>query len=348
MTRSRPEFEVYLDKLRSLPFVRAAELRDPPKGEDRGLDAMLAIKTKMGLKKLAVQLRRTHIARETAESILHQAKRIPKLLVLAPVVGREIGRLFEMGKVNFLDRAGNCFLNLDDQYVARIQGESVPATQRTDKGIRAAGYRVLFALLTDRGLVGATTRAVAKEAGGVSPQTVNDIRHRLVERGLMVCVGDRHQWTPGKESEVQDLWLTGFATTLWPRLLHGRFRSRVQDPATLEPELAKGLDLIGEWRWGGGAAAMRLTRYYRGERTLVYLRDEPPADLAKRLRLIRDERGNLLIARAPGPLAFSGPADDTVHPLLIYADLLAEGNDRATEAAEVLRDKMLLLPENVR
>jgi hypothetical protein len=44
--------------------------------------------------------------------------------------------------------------------------------------------------------------------------------------------------------------------------------------------------------------------------------------------------------RAPGPLAFEG-AEATVHPLLVYTDLLHEGESRAHEAAAVFAEKYL-------
>lgn len=66
-----------------------------------------------------------------------------------------------------------------------------------------------------------------------------------------------------------------------------------------------------------------------------------PRDIVKWLRLVPDMHGNVVLARVPGPLAFRSPRPDTVHPILVYADLLGEANDRASEAASVLRQKLL-------
>jgi hypothetical protein len=57
--------------------------------------------------------------------------------------------------------------------------------------------------------------------------------------------------------------------------------------------------------------------------------------------MIADHNGRILIARQPCPVAFESPNDTTVHPLLVYADLLAERNDRATEAAGEVFDRYL-------
>src|SRR3954451_5359187 len=103
-------------------------------------------------------------------------------------------------------------------------------------------------------------------------------------------------------------------------------------PDKLEQRIEPLLDAACDWRYGGGAAGMRLTTYYRGDRTVLYTQ-KPPADLPTRLRLVRDASGPIMIMRVPGRLAFESPAARCVHPLLAYADLLAEGHERASEAA---------------
>lgn len=107
-----------------------------------------------------------------------------------------------------------------------------------------------------------------------------------------------------------------------------------------ERHLAAALGGVVDWRWGGGAAAQRLTRYFRGERTVVYLA-EKRSDLGKRLGLVRDAVGPIFIAASPGPLAFTGPEPERVHPLIAYADLLAENEERAREAARELYQRYL-------
>lgn len=309
------------------------------------VDALVTVKTPTDSATLPCEVKRSHLSRETAQRLVHDAKEVPGLLVFAPAIGQEAGDLFQRESVNFVDLAGNCYLNLSDQYVARIQGRRAVTPKAADKGFRAAAFRVLFALLVEPRLIAATTRAAAVAAGGVSPQTVTDLRDRLVQRGLVLRSAAGFRWARGKRKEAMELWLAGFSTTLFPNLLVGRFRSAAPDTDTLETELAPLLDQLGEWRWGGDAAAMRLTKFYRGEQTLIYLKDAPPAEVARRLRLVPDRDGPLALAQAPGPLAFRSPVETTVHPLLAYADLLLEANDRAGETARILRERFLLAPE---
>jgi hypothetical protein len=193
--------------------------------------------------------------------------------------------------------------------------------------------------MIQRDLVDAPSRAIAVEAG-VSPQTAIDLRKYLVEQGYVLRTRNHHVWAPGREGELMTLWLTGYSTTLSPGLAIGHFRAKEADPAELERRIEPILDGAGAWGYGGGAAAQRLTGYYRGDQTIIYVTDAP-ADLAARLRLAKDESGPISLARTPGRLALRSPQPRCVHPLVAYADLLADGDDRARDAARELYEQFI-------
>ena len=69
--------------------------------------------------------------------------------------------------------------------------------------------------------------------------------------------------------------------------------------------------------------------------------DDPPADFTRRLRLLPARTGELAVLAAPGPLAYEGEVPRTVHPLLVYGELLAGRDDRAREAAAEVRTRFL-------
>jgi hypothetical protein len=340
MKRDPAEISTHLAHLRGLPFV--VEARATFRGRDHlGTDGEIIVRTNGGPKTLTYQIKRSHLTMENAASIQDQAKRIPRFLVLAPLVGRDLGELFVQEGVNYIDRVGNWYINLDDQYVALAQRRTHSRPPRREKGLGVAAYRVIYALLVEPGLIDQTTRLIAAKAGGLSPQTAANVRHSLVERGLALHTRAGYIWTPGRRRDVLDLWVAGFASTLWPALKIGTFRARTKDRVALEKELAPALKQLGAWRWGGAAAEDRLVNFYRGERTLVYLLEPALRDLTTLFHAVRDDGGNIVVARAPGPLALSGPLVDCAHPLLVYADLLVEGNDRTREAASVLRERLL-------
>lgn len=324
----------YLGHIERLPFVRRVEALSAAR--DPELDGRIRVTTPTRKVVLPVEVKRTHLTRAVGEHLIRRAGEHPGLLVMAPVVGRELAELFADHGINFVDLAGNCFVQIGEQYIARIQGQRAERRPATEKVLRAPAYRVLFALLADPELVSATSRALAEAAGGVSPQTAVDLRKRLLARGVLLETRGGLRWTPGRRSEALDMLLAGFPA-LMPGLVIGRYRAKQRTPEALEAELAPRLSSLGEWCWGGGAAAMRLTGLYRGDRTIVYLR-EPDAAKVKALPLVPDAEGEVVFLRAPGPLGVEGPEPDVAHPLLVYVDLLTEGHERAREAAaEVYR-----------
>src|SRR5262249_43304540 len=120
----------------------------------------------------------------------------------------------------------------------------------------------------------------------------------------------------------------------------GTYRTAAQDPETLERHLEKALGDKTRWAFGGGAAAARLMRVFRGERTVVHM-DQPQTDQQKRLRARRDDDGPLVLLGAPRRAAFDGVKPRTVHPLLIYTELLVTGDPRGREAAGELWERYL-------
>jgi hypothetical protein len=337
-------FEPYLERLRSLPFVREARLVDGRKaGRSRPQeDARVLVRTPVEKITFSAELKRTHLSREIAERLIHLRSTNPDLILFAPIVGRELAERFSSAQLNFVDLAGNCHVQIAERYLAHVEGRRGEPRPSLHRALRAPTYQVLFALLVRPDLIEAPSRVLAAAAGGVSPQTAIDARGRLHEQGFLVGSTKAPKWSPTGRKGALDLFISGFSSTLAPSLAIGRFRSRHRDIATMEEALARSLSAVTTWRWGGGAACQRLTGYYRGDATIVYVDREPPK-LAAALELVPDRSGPISIVRRPGPLAFESPVADTVHPVLTYVDLLAEGHERANDAAREISARYLHL-----
>lgn len=336
-----PDLTPYLEHLGELPFVRKVRLAPAPaRGGYAAADAILVVTTPQGTRRCPVELRTSHLTREAADRVIHLRAESPDLLLLAPHVGRELGDLLARARVNFVDLAGNCHVRFDDAFLARVQGLTATPRLTPVKALRAPGYAVLLALLLDPELLAKSTRAMSAAAGGVSPQTAADVRARLVARGDVLVARGARRWSPTGRRRALDLLLEGWSTVMIPSLAVGRYRARERGLPELEARLARELDAVGAWRWGGGAAAQRLTKFYRGDDVTLYVAD-PPVDLARRLGLVSDREGPVVIHRAPCAAAFEGPAADAVHPLVAYADLLALGDERAREAAGEIHQRFL-------
>lgn len=341
MRTAEHDLQPYLDRLEELPFVTNARaiVLERRIGHVE-VDAWILVETPTGAVELAAEHKRSTLTRELAQRLVLLGKRLPHLLVLAPAIGPDLGDLFTREGIDFMDLAGNCHVHVEDRYLARIQGRRLAARPVAARALRAPALRVIFALLADPELVGSTTRAIAAAAGGVSPQTARDARAKLVDDGLLLHTRSGVRWATDGWKRALELFIVGFPT-LAPGLTLGRFRARERAPEAIERELAPHLDGLGAWRWGGGAAAVRIEGHYRGDRTIVYV-DAAAKTPAKRMPLVPDANGNVVLMRALGPLALIGPRPDCAHPLLVYADLLAEGHDRASEGASAIHDRYLV------
>ncbi len=336
-------FSSYLRHLRDIPFVRRADVRTKvARDVYPEPDGVLVIKTPVGTKHFCVELKRTHLTREIVDSFVERTRTSRESWILfARLVGRPLGERMVASGQNFVDERGNLYLNIHDKLVARTQGRTVPRAERVQRGhgVRAAGYQALFTLLAEPSLLNASVRAIATH-GGVSRQTVNDMRHRLIDEGYLTRRRNHYEWIVSRRVRLVEFWLAGYAATLRPALLVGSYRTKHDDVGALEAWIAERLRTEPMWRWGGAAAGNRLVGHYRGQTTTIHM-VEPPSNLEERLQALRDPRGPLVILRAPGPISLEGDHRECVHPLLVYAELMASIDDRAHDLAHLLRERVL-------
>jgi hypothetical protein len=182
---------------------------------------------------------------------------------------------------------------------------------------------------------------VVAEKTGVGRTTVAETFRRLAREGTLLRT--RQGYEVVQPVRLLDRWLTGYIDVLRPRLVIGTYRSSANDPAEIEAEIEAALrETSFSWAWGGGTAAFRLTGYYRGRTTTLHIQSSVPASLSN-LKLTPARDGEILCLRAPAPLAYSGVQPRTVHPLLVYAELMATDDERAHEAAMDIRERFLEL-----
>ena len=327
----------YEEQVIALPGVLSHRVLNPPADAGNDVfDALLVLKTKAGSYKLLVQQLKSHVSRDMASHVASSHKGLASVLVLAPHVGSGVAATLIEGGINYLDASGNCHISVPPFFV-HVEGKSAPKGAGASTGVRGPGFQALFAYLADPALLDAPLRTVA-EVAGVSRQPVSAIKHRLQSEKLILGSKAHTQWHPRRRADALALWLQGYQTTVRASLIAGSYRTRDQDPNTLEGRILESLPRE-QFRWGGTAAGYRLTGDYRGERTVLHVRDGM-TNLAKRLRGLPDPDGNLLIMHTFGSINWS-PERETVHPLLVYSEMLSEGSERAQEAAQALHDRYL-------
>lgn len=318
---------VYRDLLLHVPGVISAEF-----GAAESSIA-LTLRTTTGAHRLRVRRERSHLTNAVVEHFITSLGSDGEpVLLLARQIGAGLAPKLMNAGVNYLDLRGNCHFALPKFFV-HVEGKSGPRSTSTEKGLRSAGYQALFAFLAEPVLLNAPVREVAARAG-VSRQAVLDLKDRLADALYVGRTFTETSWIPRRLRDALALWLHGYETTVRPSLLCGTYRTKEADPSVLEERVTNSL-APGSYRWGGTAAAFRLTGHYRGERSVLHVEREPPPDLGRQLRALSDPQGNLLVLRAPGKLNWDA-GTETVHPLLVYSEMLDEGSERVREAARIL------------
>jgi len=337
---SADELEPYLDHLRSLPFVRAANAEVSRISQaDGGLDAVVRLKTPKGMRRLYAEIKRTHLSYELAGHVVSQMRhsRWKPSILMTPYVPPRLGQFLEERGINYVDRVGNCFLSLWPDFLARVEGRRRPPRDLPRATLRAPSYQVLFALLARPGLANASVRTLAENAG-VGKTAAAEMVRRLEFEGYLGRTTSGRQLL--ERDRLLERWLTGYADVLRPSLVLGRFRTPEPNPAEVEATLENVLGDAKSWAWSGGAAAFRLTGHFRGEDSVLWI-SEPTSELLRRLKALPAKDGPLTILRPKGALMLEGAKLHTAHPLLVYAELLTRPSDRAAEAAEEVRVKYL-------
>lgn len=233
--------------------------------------------------------------------------------------------------IEFIDAGGNAFLNRPPLLVF-VKGQR-PKGQETIPGrgraFQATGLQVVFALLARPEFVDRPYREIAV-AAGVAHGTVGWVMAELPGLGYVAKVGGRRRLVNGER--LFDQWTEAYARTLRPRLLLGRFRG---DMETLNARTAKWQE---ELLIGGELAAARLTRHLRPGTATFYTRAIDPKVMVKAV-LRADAGGNVEFRRQ----FWTFPAEEPrlTPTLLVYADLLATGDARCLETAQLLRGPLL-------
>jgi hypothetical protein len=259
------------------------------------------------------------------------------ILVARQVSEKMADKLREAG-VQFMDEAGNAFVNQPPLYIF-IKGNRNPALKKAaaiGRVFKQTGIKVLFVLLCNPGQENQPYRAIAEKAK-VALGMVNWVMHELNDLGFLLVAGKgrgRKIRLVNKE-RLLERWITAYAEQLRPKLMLGRYRGTADwwKDVTLDPNRAL---------WGGEVAAAKITGYLKPQEATIYAEEGSLATVLMQYKLRKDPVGDVELLRRFWRQDVILPNKDTVHPLLVYADLMATGNQRNIETARIIYDQHII------
>lgn len=181
---------------------------------------------------------------------------------------------------------------------------------------------IIYYLLQVKDNAGKSIRQIAYEAGVSVGSAFNTMKH-LAEQGYLVDNGRTQVLR--KRSALIDQWAQGYAVTLKPKMLLFRF-------GFIAPQIKEhwqNIALPQDFSWGGEPAAAILGNYMQPARWDIYTSQNANMLIATG-RMIPNPSGEIFVYKR-----FWQQQDTPL--LIIYADLLATGDDRCREVAELIK-----------
>jgi hypothetical protein len=263
-----------------------------------------------------------------------QEQKYPVLLV-ARHLNTETAEELRKNNIEFIDTAGNAYMNKPPVYIF-VKGNRPPAITAqapVKRAFRAAGLRMIFGFLCNPGLENKTYREIAA-AAGVALGTVDWIMKELMQLEFLIHMGKRGLRLTNKETLLQR-WVTAYPEQLRPKQILGRYKG---PPTWWQHKKLVPLQA----QWGGEIAAEKMTHYLRPELITIYAGAQYLNQLLLENRLKTDITGDVEILERFWKAAPEQTPEELVHPLLVYADLLATGNQRNLETAKMIYEQNIL------
>lgn len=310
-----------------------APVRLERKAADLGADARLRLRFGGQKVQFLAEVKR-HLRPAMLGAVLLQLKQLgEEALLVTDHVTPPLAEELRARGVAFLDAAGNAYLNRPPVLVW-IKGQrpaARPVAPHAGRAFRATGLQVVFALLCLPELVARPYREIAQQAG-VAHGTVGIVMANLADEGFIIELkqGGRRLHNARR---LLDAWVEAYARTLRPKLLLGTFRAQAGDWWRQVDAPAY------QARLGAEPAAARLDNYLRPGIATFYA-EKLPARLLADHRLRADPYGDVEIRKRFWNFDLPDYPELTP-PVLVYADLLATGDGRCMEAAQLVYERHL-------
>lgn len=341
-----------LEQLKAVHPLRVFNLRQEVSARDRKWDGEVTIKTKGGTYHYLFEVK-AHLRPQAIHHLLIRANadrkkwgKATELLLLADYINPLLAGQLKRAGVNFIDTAGNLFLNREPELYLYVEGKKPPVSQK-DKPTRLfqpSGLTLLFGLLIDPGSVNLPYRHLASE-NGVALGTVGWVKRDLKEQGYLEPTGKDH-FHLIRRKELLDRWVQGYASRLRPKLFIGEYRDLSNDfDRTVKIFSQHALEQRMSWCVTGGFGADEMIHHYQGNTLTLFVEFWRHNESLKALKWLPVSGGPITILKSFSPLVFHTRGEKqripVAHPLVIYAELLHQGMDRDLETARLIYKEYL-------
>ena len=265
--------------------------------------------------------------------VLQQLKEVSReenlpVLLVTNYIPSAIAKSYVEEGINYMDTSGNCNIRQSD-FLLIIEGKKIERLPKTNqaRAFQEAGIKLIYCLLVNPDTINKSFRELSK-LSQIALGSVSAIIQELVD--LKFILKTKNKKVLKNKTDLLKRWVIAYNDVLRPKLLIKKmsFTNKAEYANWNSLNLSS---IPGKTLWGGECAANILTQNLTPANYTIYT-DEIWQSIGKSFKLVPDDNGKVEILR----LFNKVEEQNTVSPLLIYADLMGSGDSRNIETAEII------------
>jgi hypothetical protein len=265
------------------------------------------------------------------------------LFVIAPIVYPKIAEELVAQDINFLDTAGNVYMNEGDVYIHRSGIKPTIKTPEKNKSrlFSEAGLKMLFGVLNNPEFINLTYRDMAA-AVNISAASVSIIINEMLQSNYL-HEGQNKRKIVSSKKELLGRWAQAYRQQLKPKILIGNYTSRSIDLLrTFKKIDIKELNS----EWSGEAAANLYTNYLSPGKLSLFVTGENKKWMSALKLITSDTQGEIEILKyfwdKDHPIfASTKKLPGAVSPIMVYAELITSNDSRNIDTAQRIFDEYI-------
>jgi hypothetical protein len=265
----------------------------------------------------------TNVTRSILSIILSKVYE-KKTIIVSDYINPVISDELKKNDINFIDAAGNCFIKSKSVYIF-VKGKKHKILQNNLflKNYNITDIKLIFAVLTNNELINTSQRNISKFSR-IPLGSVGNVLKKLESQKFLI------KFSSGKriinKKELFEKWCIAYSDKFKPKIFLGKFKG----------DISLTEDING--KWGGEPAAYLLKKVMKPEIFIIYVNKNKFNEFLFKHRLVTDDQDGYI--EIYDNSWFSNEINEnyksTVHPFIVYADLLSGNNQRNTEVAKII------------
>ena len=253
-----------------------------------------------------------------------------KVLVAAVYITPKAKTALKYKRVNYIDSFGNAYIDLENVKIYVEKGNAKPIVNTKNEIFTLTGAKILFELLQNPESINTNTYRDWADKCGIALGSVSKFMNALTNEGFLIKVNSTEKQLIRRE-ELLQRWIP----LINEKVLPNYFVDTFQFGKTSQRDWK---NIKDEMQWAGEPAAGILTHYLNPEEFSLFTNLDK-TEIIKRAGLLPNKDGNIRIYKPFWKIVEND--SKTVPPILIYAQLMYQGNSRNVETAKLLYDEFL-------